>query len=255
MSGSRPAPRCRFPRAARAASACSAVSPAATLPPGNSQPPARCAAGRALGDQHAALRRSRMTPAATCRSPDGVRRRRQRGSVEATVALLVLLAGPAGTGLVAADLAIAPHEGRAGRAARPVAGRPAPRAPARAAPAPSRRRRPRRPAPPARGIGDGASACVNCMRRSSGRLALGDRLYILLAAQARPGEDGDHLALHLVEHAGRTSRRPRACTPAWDCAGRSRAGGCPGAGSPSPPGAPSSCDRAAGASPPSRSGA
>src|SRR6266480_3846170 len=104
-------------RNSRASAACS-LSPAATLPPGNSQRPARglpagrCAISTRPVRSYSAAATTRMTGLAMLDSPP-VRARRLFNARERTVTVLVLLARTARTRLVASHLALATHE-RAG---------------------------------------------------------------------------------------------------------------------------------------------
>src|SRR5437773_6005865 len=104
-------------RNSRASAACS-LSPTATLPPGNSQRPARglpagrCAISTRPVRSYSAAATTRMTGLAMLDSPP-VRARRLFNARERTVTVLVLLARTARTRLVASHLALATHE-RAG---------------------------------------------------------------------------------------------------------------------------------------------
>src|SRR6185437_1715624 len=127
------------------ARAASSDSPGATLPPGNSQRPAMCfPAGRSAmstlpEESSSAAATTRITPTAQpqglCTAaaggggngqkprflagatrgqagcPDPASQAISLDTRQGTVAMLVLLAGSAGTGLVAADLALPTHEG------------------------------------------------------------------------------------------------------------------------------------------------
>ena len=220
------------------------VSPGSSLPPGNSQAPARCLPGRPLRDQHA--------PAPSISTAgDDVDRRARRVALGPNRSLAAGRRGSACTSC--------PSRRDTARCARPWAPR------ARRASAAGR-------GGGRLGAGGGCIAVAAGPRGQRSRLNRRDRLGVLQLQRARQAllplellALDLRLAAHLdlrhrrhgveldpIEHGGEQLERLALVLLLRSSSARSCAGKCPGACSPWPPDARASADRACAASPPSR---